>query len=97
MEITHRHLEAFHAVIQAGGFTRAAKLLRTSQPSVSRLIAQLQKALAFLLFTRAQGRTVPTAEARTFHQEVDRSFLGLDKILRHAERIRTHRVGHLGS
>ncbi|UFN47884.1 LysR substrate-binding domain-containing protein [Roseomonas sp. OT10] len=95
MAVTHRHLEAFHAVIQSGGFTRAAKLLRTSQPSISRLIAELQDSLAFPLFSRVQGRTVPTAEALVFHQEVERSFTGVDKILQHAERIRTHRVGHL--
>ena len=95
MAVTHKHLEAFHAVIQTGGFTRAAKLLRTSQPSVSRLIAQLQDAVSFPLFARVEGQTVPTKEALVLHREVDRSFIGLDKVLRHAERIRNHQVGHL--
>ena len=95
MAVTHKHLEAFHAVIQTGGFTRAAKQLRTSQPSISRLIAQLQDAVSFPLFTRIQGQTVPTEEALVLHREVDRSFTGLEKVLQQAERIRTHRVGHL--
>jgi DNA-binding transcriptional LysR family regulator len=95
MAVTHKHLEAFHTVIQTGGFTRAAKQLRTSQPSISRLIAQLQEAVSFPLFARIQGQTVPTEEALVFYREVDRSFTGLDKVLRQAERIRTHRVGHL--
>jgi DNA-binding transcriptional LysR family regulator len=95
MTVTHKHLEAFHAVIQTGGFTRAARQLRTSQPSVSRLIAQLQEAVSFPLFARVQGQTVPTEEALVLHREVDRSFIGLDKVLRHAERIRNHQIGHL--
>jgi DNA-binding transcriptional LysR family regulator len=95
MAVTYKHLEAFHAVIQTGGFTRAAKLLRTSQPSVSRLIAQLQEAVSFPLFSRVQGQTMPTEEALVLHREVDRSFIGLHKVLQHAERIRNHRVGHL--
>jgi DNA-binding transcriptional LysR family regulator len=93
--VTHKHLEAFHAVIQTGGFTRAAKHLRTSQPSVSRLVAQLQDAVSFPLFARIQGQTVPTEEALVLYREVDRSFTGLEKVLLQAERIRTHRVGHL--
>jgi DNA-binding transcriptional LysR family regulator len=95
MAVTYKHLEAFHAVIQTGGFTRAARLLRTSQPSISRLIAQLQEAVSFPLFSRVQGQTVPTEEALVLHREVDRSFVGLDKVLQHAERIRNHQVGHL--
>ncbi|MDF2809590.1 MAG: hypothetical protein K0S56_621 [Microvirga sp.] len=95
MQISHKHLEAFQTVIRTGGFTKAARLLRTSQPSVSRMIRQLQDIVGFPLFTRVDGHTVPTAEGLLFHEEVERSFLGLDKVLHRASQIRERRVGHL--
>lgn len=95
MQITHRHVEAFQTVILTGSFTKAAKVLRTSQPSISRTIQQLQRAVGFALFTRIDGHTVPTAEALEWQQEIERSFLGLDKILQRAVDIRDQRIGRL--
>ncbi|MDF2809597.1 MAG: LysR family transcriptional regulator [Microvirga sp.] len=95
MRITHRHLEAFRAVYLAGGFTKGAQLLGISQPSISRLVQQLQQAVGFTLFTRIDARTVPTAEALALHQGVERSFHGLDEVMQHADNIRHHRVGSL--
>lgn len=37
-----RQLEAFHAVLRTGSATRAAELLRISQPSVSKLLQDLE-------------------------------------------------------
>jgi DNA-binding transcriptional LysR family regulator len=95
MQVSHRHLEAFQAVVLTGGFTKAARLLKTSQPAISRLIRQLQDEVGFQLFTRIDGHTVATAEALLLHTEVERSFLGLDKVMHRAGQIREHRTGHL--
>lgn len=95
IRISHRHLEAFQAVVLAGGFTKAARLLKTSQPAISRLIKQLQDDVGFLLFTRIDGHTVPTAEGQLLYQEVERSFHGLDKIIHRASQIKEQRIGHL--
>jgi DNA-binding transcriptional LysR family regulator len=95
MHISHRHLQAFQAVILTGGFTKAARLLRTSQPAISRLIKQLQDDVGFLLFARIDGHTVPTAEGQLLYQEVERSFHGLDKIIHRASQIKEQRIGHL--
>ncbi|WP_210209143.1 helix-turn-helix domain-containing protein [Dichotomicrobium thermohalophilum] len=40
-EVRLRQLEAFQAVAQTGSYTRAAGLLRISQPAVSRLVNSL--------------------------------------------------------
>jgi len=83
-----RDLEAFDAVIRTGGAGRAADLLGTSQPAVSRALAALERACGFLLFHRVRGRLVPTREGRLFHDEVSRAFLGLDHLRQSAVRIR---------
>jgi DNA-binding transcriptional LysR family regulator len=95
MHLSHRHLQAFQAVILTGGFTKAARLLKTSQPAISRLIKQLQDDVGFSLFARIDGHTVPTAEGQLLYQEVERSFHGLDKIIHRASQIKEQRIGHL--
>ncbi len=94
-QISHKHWEAFNAVLHVGSFTKAARLLRTSQPSVSRLLKELQERLGFALFTRVDGMTLPTAEAVALHDEVERSFIGLDRISERAAQIRQQRVENL--
>ena len=42
--LSSREIEAFRAVMQTGTTTAAARLLHTTQPSVSRLLAQMQAA-----------------------------------------------------
>ncbi len=90
-----RNIEAFHALMVAGTTTEAAAMLRVSQPAVSRMIAQLERDLGFALFKRIKGRLFPTPEAEIFDGEVEKSFIGIDKLARIAEDIRANRTGHL--
>jgi len=87
MTITHRHIEVFRAVMTARGVTAAARLLCTSQPTVSRELAELERLLGFDLFDRVRGRLQPTARALTLLDEVQRSYLGVDHILTMATRL----------
>ena len=90
-----RNIEAFHALMVAGTTTEAAAMLRVSQPAVSRMIGQLERNLGFALFKRVKGRLFPTPEAEIFDGEVEKSFIGIDKLARIAEDIRAKRIGHL--
>ena len=90
-----RQLEAFRAVMIAGGVTSAAKILNISQPAVSRLIASLEKALNIPLFDRRQGRLHPTSEAEFLYSEVDRAITNLDHVAQLAADIRNQKAGHL--
>jgi len=56
------HLRAFLAVAGHGGFTRAARALGRSQPTVSRQVKQLETALGVPLFERL-GKAVHLTEA----------------------------------
>ncbi len=90
-----RQLEAFRAVIVAGSVTGAGEILRISQPAVSRLIADLERDVGFMLFARRKKRLHPTPEATYLFNEVERSFSGLDKIAQVVEDIRDLKTGYL--
>lgn len=93
--LTHRQLEAFRAVIETGQVTAAADVLNTTQPSVSRMIADLESAAGFRLFQRKGRQLLPTSEALALYEEVERSFVGLNKIARVIADIRDFRRGSL--
>jgi DNA-binding transcriptional LysR family regulator len=94
--MNQRQLEAFHAVMLSGSVTAAAERLHLSQPAVSRLIGDLERSVGFRLFHRAKGSPLrATPEAESFHQEVERSFLGIEALARVANDIRTVRSGNL--
>lgn len=82
--IAHRHIEVFRAVMLAGGVTAAAQMLFTSQPTVSRELARLEQLLGYALFERIHGRLKPTARALSLWSEVQRSWQGLDHVVKHA-------------
>ena len=90
-----RQLEAFRAVMIARSTTGAAELLDVSQPAVSRLINQLESSLELTLFDRSSGRLVPTPEALLLYEEVERTFVSVDKIRELAREIRSAEAGSL--
>ena len=83
-----RQLEAFRATIRAGSVTAAATALGITRPSVSRLIAELERSVGFALFVRQGRRNVATAQARKLYQAVESMFIGIDRIRGTAAAIR---------
>lgn len=71
-----------------GSASRAAELLRVSQPAVSRALAELESVVGFALFNRVRSRLVPTAEGQLFFADVGASFASLDRLRSSAARIR---------
>jgi DNA-binding transcriptional LysR family regulator len=90
-----RQIEAFRAVMVAGTVTGAASRLRISQPAVSRLISQLERTTKLVLFVRSKQRVHPTPEALAFYHEVERAFVGIDRLERAAANIRNLVTGNL--
>jgi DNA-binding transcriptional LysR family regulator len=90
-----RQIEAFRAVMLSGSATAAASLLAITQPAVSRLLRDLQYTTGLKLFDRRGGRLVPTGEALSLYAEVERSFVGLDRIALAARDLRARRAGTL--
>ena len=84
-----RQLEAFRATMRSDSISGAAKLLHISQPSISRLISDLEHTVGFSLFVRTGRGVIATVEARRFQQSVESMFFGLDKLKEITESIRT--------
>lgn len=90
-----RQLEAFRAVMLCQTVTRASEMLHISQPATTRLLADLEQSLGFLLFERIKGRLFPTVEAHALYEEVQRSLIGVERIARAAEDIKALQRGTL--
>jgi len=90
-----RQIEAFKAVMESTSVTAAAEAMRISQPGVSRLLRDLEHAVGFPLFLRRKGRLVPTAEARLFHDEVQKYFRTMRRLTHTASDIRALARGQL--
>src|SRR3954447_20768790 len=93
--INSRQVEAFRATMLTGSVTEAAALMKVTQPAVSRLLRDLQALLKMELFERRGTGLVPTAAAMALYTEVERSFVGLERITAAAEEIRGRRTGSL--
>src|SRR5690606_8524110 len=90
-----KQIETFRAVMLTRSMTVAAAQLHTSQPNVSRVIAELEAAPGLRLFTRQSGRIDPPAEAEFLLPEVERSFVGLDSLRAAVRAIRQQGAGTL--
>lgn len=91
----YRQVEAFRHVMIQGTTTGAAQTMGITQPAVSRLIADLEAGLEFLLFDRHKGRLLPTGDAMRLYRGVDMFYSGLDQLERLAEQIRTEQPGDI--
>lgn len=83
-----RQVEIFWAVMTTGSVTKAAALLKTSQPTVSREIARFEHVLEMKLFERGQARLQPTAQGLMLFEEVKTSYFGLERIDNAAQSIK---------
>lgn len=90
-----RQLETFRVVMRSGSVTRAAEIMRVSQPAVSQLIKTLEMHCGFPLFNRQQGRIFPTPEAEILLAEVERMFVGIDRIAQIAAGLKNRAWGML--
>ncbi|MGE0119740.1 MAG: LysR substrate-binding domain-containing protein [Dongiaceae bacterium] len=77
MTITHAQLRAFHAVANAGSFTRAAADLHVTQPTLSAQVKSLEETYGALLFDRRGRRVQPTALGQEL-LGVTRRYFGLE-------------------
>ena len=93
--LTHRHVDVFRALMLSGSATRAAEMLFTSQPTISRELARMEQIVGFALFERVHGRLRPTMAALTLFDEVRLAYVGLERVAATAARLREFRDGQL--
>ncbi|KWW39205.1 DNA-binding transcriptional LysR family regulator [Cupriavidus metallidurans] len=90
-----REIEVFRAVMLSGTTTAAAAMLHTTQPSVSRVLAQMQTGTDLKLFDMEKGRLRPTPEAQRLFETVQGHFQGLARIGQEVHLLRRSGTGLL--
>ena len=79
MAINLHHLRLFTAVVDHGGFTRAAAKLNLSQPAISKSLAELERQLNVRLIDRS-GRSARLTDAGQALHARARELFGVEKL-----------------
>ena len=90
-----RHLRYFCAVADAGGFARAAALIRVSQSAMSEQMRDLEEELGVPLFDRRERRARLTAHGQVFLEEARRTLAAAERAREAALRSARGEVGTL--
>jgi DNA-binding transcriptional LysR family regulator len=85
----------FTAVIEAGGFTRAAQRLGLSRAATSKHVAQLEDRLGARLLDRTTRRVSVTAAGRTFYEQCRRILADFEEAERSASELHNEPRGEL--
>jgi len=88
-------LHVLMAVVQSGGMGKAAKLLNTTQPAVSRSIADLEHTIGVRLLDRSSTGIVPTAYGRALLDGGTAMFDDLRQAIRRIEHLTDPTVGEV--
>lgn len=81
-------LESFLRVVETGSFTAAAELLEISQPTVSRRVAELERALGARLFVRHARGVALTDRGAELHEAARQLDAEMEQVLRRAQGLR---------
>ena len=87
-----RHIEVFHAVMQAGTISGAAQVLHISQPAVTKVLQHCELQLGLPLFERIRGKLYPRPEAHRLFAETERLARDLAGIRRVAAALKSRSV-----
>jgi LysR family cyn operon transcriptional activator len=90
-----RHLRAFAAIVDAGGFARAAVRLNLSQPALSRQIHALEAELGVPLFDRIGRRVQLTSEGEDLLRRSRRVLAEAESLGERARSLKTGQTGIL--
>lgn len=90
-----RQLEVFHAIMQTGSVTGAARRLSVSQPAVSAVLKHAEQQMKLKLFERIGGRLHPTPEASALLPDVSEIFGRIHTLTRVVQEMRDGRTGRL--
>jgi DNA-binding transcriptional LysR family regulator len=85
----------FAAVVEAGGFTPAAKRLGVSRAAASKHVLQLEQRLGARLLNRTTRRVSVTAAGRSFYEQCRRILVDLEEAERSASELHNEPRGEL--
>lgn len=79
MAINLHHLRLFTAVVDQGGFTKAAQTLHLSQPAISKSLNELERQLHLKLMDRS-GRSIRLTDAGRLLHARSRELFGVERV-----------------
>ena len=79
MALNLHHLRLFAAVVDHGGFTRAARVLHLSQPAISKSLNELERQLHVTLLDRTGKSIVLTEAGKTLYARASELF-GVERV-----------------
>jgi DNA-binding transcriptional LysR family regulator len=88
-------LHVFMAVVQAGSMSKAAQMLNTTQPAVSRSIADLERSIGVRLLDRGRQGAEPTEYGRALLDGGMAMFDDLRQAVKNIEFIANPTVGEI--
>lgn len=88
-------MRTFVGVVEAGSFSAAARVMGTTQPSVSRRVAELEAQLETSLLVRSTRRLSLTDAGRRYHEAALRALAAVDDARRAARSDRVEVRGRL--
>ncbi|HEX2622914.1 MAG TPA: LysR family transcriptional regulator, partial [Phototrophicaceae bacterium] len=86
-------IEAFVAVVESGGFSRAATMLHLSQPAISRRITLLEQELGTELFERIHNSVIITPAGKAFLPHAQRALAAMNDGLQAVREIKYEAQG----
>ena len=95
MDLTLRQFLVFKTIIESGGFSRAAEVLNSSQPAVSKTIQSLEAQLGFLLLDRSTQTVKMTKAGEAFYERLGELFDLVDRIASNARDVAEGQRGSL--
>src|ERR1044072_4411593 len=84
-----RHIEGFHAIMQAGTISGAAQVLHISQPAVTKVLQHAEQQLGMPLCERGRGKLIPNPEAHRLFAETEKLNRDLQGIRRLAASLKS--------
>jgi DNA-binding transcriptional LysR family regulator len=90
-----RQMEVFHAIMQTGSVTGAARALHVTQPAVSAVLKHCEAQLGLKLFERVRGRLRPTREAEAIFPDIAGVFGQLEDVKALTQDLAAGRLGRL--
>src|SRR6476661_1693696 len=79
MALNLHHLRLFAAVVEHGGFSKAARALNLSQPAISKSLTELEKQIHVTLLDRGGRSLVLTEAGRTLYERAGELF-GVERV-----------------
>lgn len=88
-------IKAYCSVMKYQSVTKAAEMMGTSQPAVSKMLAQFEHLMGFKLFQNIKGRLYPTPEGKQFYKYAERALSGIEQLHISAGKIKNNETNHL--